>query len=152
MLILKFNDRTTETFDEKIDMFKKIFFLIFSLTNLRDILKSFYLIFIECSLTIIERKIMKTIKRLALDKISSSNDIINQLLKTCVLIMTKFLTSLFKACIQYAYYLKAFKKINIIILKKLEKENYIISKMYYLIILLNIIKRIMKSIISKKIS
>jgi wyosine [tRNA(Phe)-imidazoG37] synthetase (radical SAM superfamily) len=52
MLILKFNDLTTETFDEKAQMFKSVFFSTSSSIELDDISRSFYFRFIECSLSI----------------------------------------------------------------------------------------------------
>jgi hypothetical protein len=45
-----------------------------------------------------------------------------------------------------------FKKINIITLKKIDKKDYTISKMYWLIALLNIIEKILKFSMNKKIS
>jgi len=45
------------------------------------------------------------------------------------------------------YYLREFKKVNIIILKKLKKEDYIILKAYYLIILLNTFNKALKLIV-----
>jgi hypothetical protein len=64
----------------------------------------------------------------------------------------QLLTSLFIVCIQQTNHLKAFKKINIITLKKVDKRNYTISKTYQSIALLNIIEKIPKFIMSKKIS
>jgi len=49
------------------------------------------------------------------------------------------------------YYLRIFKKINIVIIRKLRGKNYIDSKMYRLIILLKVIKKILKSILAKRI-
>jgi hypothetical protein len=77
---------------------------------------------------------------------------INRLLKVCVLIMMRLLTPLFVVCIQQAYHSKAFKKVNIITWKKVDKRDYTISKMYWSIALLNIIEKILKFIMSKKIS
>jgi hypothetical protein len=50
MLVLKFDDQTINTFDEKVDMFKKLFFLAFFSTNFSDIKSSFYLTAAECSM------------------------------------------------------------------------------------------------------
>jgi hypothetical protein len=74
------------------------------------------------------------------------------LLKACALIMIKLLTSLFKTYIQLFYHSKTFKKINTITLKKAKKNDYIISKTYRFIILLNIMSKIMKSIMSRRIA
>jgi hypothetical protein len=95
---------------------------------------------------------LKIIRRIAFDKISSFDEIINRLLKICVLIMMQLLISLFVVCIQQTYHSKAFKKVNIITLKKIDKRDYTISKSYRSIALLNIIEKILEFIMSKKIS
>jgi hypothetical protein len=95
---------------------------------------------------------LKIIKRIAFDKILNFDEIINKLLKICVFIMMQLLISLFIVCIQQMYYSKTFKKINIITLKKIDKRNYTISKTYQSIALLNIIEKILKFIMNKKIS
>jgi fumarate reductase subunit C len=144
MFILKFNDLTTETFDEKTKMFKSVFFSTSSSIELDDILRSFYFRFIECSFSITKREMLKIIKRIAFDKISSFDEIINKLFKICVFIMMQLLTLLFIVCIQQTYHSKAFKKVNIITLKKVDKKDYTISKTYRSIALLNIIEKSFK--------
>jgi hypothetical protein len=152
MLILKFNDRTIDTFEKKINMFKSVFFSTSSSIDLIDISRFFYSNSIECSSSITKAKILTIIKRFVLDKISSSDDFINKLLKACALIMIKLLTFLFETCIQLFYHSKTFKKVNTITLKKTKKDDYITSKTYRFIILLNIMSKIMKSIISRRIA
>jgi hypothetical protein len=100
MLILKFNDLTIKTFDEKAKMFKNVFFSTFSSIEFNDISKSFYSRFIECFFSITKRKMLKIIKRIVLDKISNLDEIINKLFKICVFIMMQLLISLFIVCIQ----------------------------------------------------
>jgi hypothetical protein len=56
MLILRFNNLTIETFDEKTKMFKSVFFSTSSSIELDDISRSFYFRFIECSFNINEAK------------------------------------------------------------------------------------------------
>ncbi len=152
MLILKFNDRTIDTFEKKIDMFKSVFFSASSSIDLIDISRFFYSNSIECSSSITKAKILTIIKRFVLDKISNFDDFINKLLKTCALIMIKLLTSLFETCIQLFYHSKTFKEANTITLKKAKKNDYIISKTYRFITLLNIMSKIMKSIMSRRIA
>jgi hypothetical protein len=152
MLIFKFNDLTIETFDEKTKMFKNVFFSTSSSIELDDISRSFYFRFIECFFNITKRKILKIIKRIVFDKISSLDEIINKLFKICVFIMMQLFISLFVVCIQQTYHSKTFKKVNIITLKKIDKKDYTISKMYRSITLLNIIEKILKFIMNKKIS
>jgi hypothetical protein len=143
---------TIETFDEKAKMFNNVFFSTSSSIEFDDISRSFYFRSIECFFSITKRKMLKIIKRIVFDKISSFDEIINKLLKICVFIMMKLLISLYVVCIQQTYHLKTFKKVNIITLKKIDKSDYTISKTYRSIALLNIIEKILKFIISKKIS
>jgi hypothetical protein len=152
MFIFKFNDLTIETFDEKTKMFKSVFFSMSSSIELDDISRSFYFRFIECFLSITKRKMLKIIKRIVFDKISSFDEIINKLFNICVFIMMQLFISLFIVCIQQTYHSKAFKKFNIITLKKIDKRDYTISKTYRSIALLNIIEKILKFIMNKKIS
>ncbi len=152
MLILKFNDLTIDTFEKKVDIFKSVFFSTSFSIDLFDISRFFYFDSIECSSSIIENKVLTIIKRFVFDKISSLDDFINKLFKTCVFIIIRLLTSSFETCIQLFYHSKTFKKINTIILKKASKSDYTISKTYRLITFLNIMKKIMKSIMSKKIA
>jgi hypothetical protein len=152
MFILRFNDLTIETFNEKTKMFKSVFFSTSSSIELNDISRSFYSRFIECSFNITKRKMLKIIKQIVLDKISNFDEIINKLLKICAFIMMQLLISLFVVRIQQTYHSKTFKKINVIILKKMNKRDYTISKTYRSIALLNIIEKILGFIMSKKIS
>jgi hypothetical protein len=152
MFILRFNDLTIETFDEKTKMFKNVFFSTSPSIEFDDISRSFYFRFIECFFSITKRKKLKIIKRIILDKISSFDEIINKLFKIYIFIMMQLLILLFIVCIQQRYHSKAFKKINIITLKKIDKKNYTISKTYRSIALLNIINKILEFIMSKKIS
>jgi hypothetical protein len=140
MLIFKFNDLTIETFNEKAKMFKNVFFSTSSSIEFNNISRSFYFCFIECFFSITKRKMLKIIRRIVLDKISSLDEIINKLLKICALIMMQLLISLFIVCIQQTYHSKAFKKVNIITLKKVDKRDYTISKTYRSIALLNMLK------------
>jgi hypothetical protein len=114
--------------------------------------RDFYFRFIECFFNITKRKMLKIIKPIVLNKISNFDEIINKLFKIYVFIMMQLFISLFVVYIQQTYYSKTFKKINIITLKKINKKNYTISKMYRSIALLNIIEKILEFILSKKIS
>jgi hypothetical protein len=133
LFIFKFNDLTIETFDEKAKMFKNVFFSTSSSIDLNDISRSFYFRLIKWFFSITKRKKLKIIKRIVLNKISNFYEIINKLFKICAFIMMQLFTSLFVVCIQQTYHLKMFKKVNIITLKKIDKKDYTISKIYQLI-------------------
>jgi hypothetical protein len=152
MPALKFENQIADIFDEKIDMFKNIFFSAALSTDFDDIENSFYSSAVECSTNITESEVIMIISRIALNKTSSLDDIINRLIKTCSSVLIKLLISLFQICIAHAYHLITLKTINTITLKKTRKSDYITSKAYKSIALLNIIEKVMKSIMSKKIS
>ncbi len=122
-------------------MFKNVFFSTSSSIKLDDISISFYFRLIEYSFNITKRKMLKIIKRIVFHKILNFDEIINKLLKICAFIMMQLFTSSFIVCIQQTYHSKAFNKINIITLRKIDKKDYTISKTYQLIALLNIIEK-----------
>jgi len=62
------------------------------------------------------------------------------------------LTSLFNVCITHKYHSKQFKKTQTIVLYKSKKSDYIDSKTYRLIALLNIMSKALKLIMIKRLS
>jgi exonuclease III len=152
MPILKHNDQIAESFDEKIDMFKNVFFPAPPPVDLDDIPGSFYPNPVECPPCITENEVLAAIRRSAPDKAPGPDGFTNRLLKACAPIMVKLLTPLFEACIQQAYHPKAYKEANTITLKKPGKGDYTTPKSYRPIALLNTIGKIMESIMSKKIA
>jgi hypothetical protein len=132
-------------------MLREIFFLASLSTNLFDIENSFYSTTITCLITITEKKMKKTLRRLVLDKTSSSNEISFRILRICFKTLTIILILLFQSCIELSYYSIVFKMINTITIKKLEKNDYIVLKTYRLIVLLNTLSKSLESIIDRKI-
>jgi hypothetical protein len=137
---------------KKLTYSKTYFFKISSLIDLIDISRYFYFKSIEYSSSITKTKVFTIIKRFVFNKTSNFDDFIDKLFKSCAFIMIKLFIILFKICIQLFYHSKTFKKVNTIISKKTKKDDYIISKMYQLIIFLNIKNKIMKSIMNKQIA
>jgi hypothetical protein len=150
MSALKYHDQIVDTFDEKFELFKSIFFFASSSIDLRNIKKFYYSNAAECLVIIIENEIIRIIDRTTFDKISSSNEIMNRFIKTCSNTLTKLLISLFQICATHVYHSIVFKTVNIITLKKSRKVDYITSKIYKSIALLNIIEKVMKFIMCKK--
>ena len=66
--------------------------------------------------------------------------------------ITKKLTFIFQVCINVEYYSKLFREAKIIMLKKMKKNDYIFSKVYKSIALLNTMNKILKSIMTNKIT
>ncbi len=60
--------------------------------------------------------------------------------------------SLFNACVTCRYYLKQFKKTQMIVLCKSKKSDYTDSKTYWLIALLDIMSKALKLIMTKRLS
>jgi hypothetical protein len=143
MLFFHINDRVTTIFAEKAKMLRKIFFLAFLSTDLFDIKSSFYSTTITCLITITEKKMKKILKRFALNKTSSSNEISFRILRVCFKTLTTILIFLFQSCIELSYHSTVFKMINTITIKKLEKDDFIV--------LLNTLNKSLESIINKKI-
>ncbi len=66
--------------------------------------------------------------------------------------LTSILISLFNACVIHKYHLKQFQKTQMIVLCKSKKSDYIDSKTYWLIALLDIMSKTLKSIMIKRLS
>jgi hypothetical protein len=95
---------------------------------------------------------MQIIKRYKSNNASEFNNISNRILKIlCAKIMLS-LISLFRACVELNYHFLCFRIAHIIAFKKLNKKNYLNVKTYRFIILLNTLNKILKSIITRRIS
>ena len=66
--------------------------------------------------------------------------------------MTKKLIFIYQACIDVQYHSKLFREAKTIMLKKVEKSDYIFFKVYILITLLNTINKTLKLIMTNKIT
>jgi hypothetical protein len=144
---------TIEDFSFKIEMLHQHFFSNTTKTNLIDLQTFIYRAFVEKSKTSIqEDEIKQIIKRCKSNSVSESNDISNKILKIlCTKIMLS-LTNLFRACVTLNYHFLCFRIAHIIALKKLNRKNYSNVKTYRFIALLNTLSKILKSIITRRIS
>ena len=95
------------------------------------------------------KQIIKWVKA---DKALSTSDILNRALQVSLAELISVLTSLFNTCVTHKYHLKQFKKTQTIVLHKSKKSNYIDSKTYQLIALLDIMSKALKSIMIKRLS
>ena len=86
------------------------------------------------------------------DKAFETNLILNWTLKILRKTMTKRLIFISQACIDVEDYSKSFREAKIILLKKVEKTDYTIFKVYRSIALWNTINKMLKSIIIDKIT
>ncbi len=92
------------------------------------------------------------IQRVKVNKASDAFEISNRALQVSLTELTSILINLFNACVTHKYYSKQFKKAQTIVLCKSKKSDYIDSKMYWLIALLDIMNKTLKSIMIKRLS
>jgi tellurite resistance protein len=145
-------DHMTTTFEKKIEILREKFFLSSSQANVSDIAESFISLTVSFNSRITEDEVKQTIRRVKADKASSASDISNRALQTSLAELISVLTSLFNACVTHKYHSKQFKKTQTIVLRKSKKSDYIDSKTYRLIALLNIMSKALKSIMIKRLS
>jgi len=142
----------TTTFKKKIEILREKFFLSSSQANVSDIAESFISLTVSFNSRITKDEVKQIIRRVKADKASDASDISNRALQASLAELISVLTSLFNACVTYKYHLKQFKKTQTIVLHKSKKSDYINSKMYRLIALLNIMSKALKSIMIKRLS
>ena len=145
-------DHMTTTFEKKIEILREKFFPSSSQANVSDIAESFISLTVSFNSRITEDEVKQTIRRVKADKASSASDISNKALQTSLAELISVLTSLFNACVTHKYHSKQFKKTQTIVLRKSKKSDYIDSKTYQLIALLNIMSKALKSIMIKRLS
>ncbi len=145
-------DHMTTTFEKKIKILREKFFFSSSQVNVNDITESFISLTVSFNSRITEDEVKQTIRWVKADKASSASDISNRALQVNLAELISVLTSLFNACVTHKYHSKQFKKTQTIVLHKSKKSDYIDSKTYRLIALLNIMSKALKLIMIKRLS
>ncbi len=133
-------------------MLQKKFFSSLSQADISDILKSFISLTVLFNSALLQDEMRQMIQRVKVDKASDVFEISNKALQASLTELTLILISLFNACVTHKYHLKQFKKAQTIVLRKLKKSDYIDLKMYRFIALLDIMNKILESIMIKKLS
>ena len=114
--------------------------------------KSFeYLFLIDNKLFLTYRKIKQIIYKTILDKIFGQTNYINKIMRRLIDNVSKQIYSLFEKYFQKSIQLTQFKSAITIVLRKSNKKNYSNAKVYKSITLLNILSKILKSIMSKRL-
>jgi hypothetical protein len=113
--------------------------------NYRDVV-------VKTTSLISKNEIRQIINKCKFDRVSSSNEISNRILKILIKKLLSFLTSLFRAYVEHDYHALCFREANIITLKKSNKSNYTDFKTYRFIALLNTIDKAFESIIARRIN
>jgi len=142
----------TESFEEKMKMLRKKFFSSSSQTDISNISRSFILLTVSFNSVLLQDEMRQMIRRVKVDKASDAFEISNKALQASLTKLTSILISLFNACVTHKYHSKQFKKTQTIVLCKSKKSDYIDLKTYWLIALLDIMSKTLKSIIIKTLS
>ncbi len=145
-------DHMITTFEEKIKMLQGKLFSSFSQADVNDISDSFIFLTVSLNSRISENKMKWAIRRVKANKASDISEISNRVLQADLTELISVLTSLFNACMIHKYHLKQFKKTQTIMLHKLKKSDYINSKTYWFIALLDIMSKALKSIMIKRLN
>ena len=95
------------------------------------------------------REIIKIVYKINSNKTSKINEIINRTLRQLARIIIEQIRFFFDKCIKKSIQSSHFKKVFIIMLRKLNKKNYTKSSSYKSIALLNMLNKILKSIMLK---
>ena len=140
------------TFEEKTDMLKQKLFPPAPPADLSDIEGSFYPSPPHCPIIVTRSEVTESIRRLKPDMAPGPDGIANRIVKACSEKLSDLLTPLFQACIDQAYHPRTFKTANTITLRKIDKDDYTAPNAYRPIALLNMLGKVMESIMSKKIT
>ncbi len=153
-LSLKSNDfdHIADSFKEKTKMLWKKFFSSSFQADISNISRSFILLTMSFNSVLLQDEMRQMIQRVKVNKASNVFEISNKALQVSLTELTSILINLFNACVIHKYHSKQFKKAQTIVLYKSKKSDYIDLKMYWFIALLNIMNKILESIIIKRLS
>jgi hypothetical protein len=87
-----------------------------------------------------------------LNKILNDDEITNKILKQINIIIILYLHRIYNVYLEKNYYLEHFRNTIIIVLRKLSKSNYFTITSYCSIVFLNILNKIFKFILIKKVN
>ena len=133
-------------------MLWKKFFLSSFQANISDISRLFISLTVSFDSVLLQDEMRQMIQWVKVNKASDAFEISNRALQVSLTELTSILISLFNACVIHKYHLKQFKKAQTIVLRKSKKSDYIDLKMYWLIALLDIMNKILESIMIKRLS
>ncbi len=98
---------------------------------------------------IIKNNILNIMNKQKKFNVSDIDEILNTFLKIIRELFAEAITVLTQACWQLIYYFKHFYRVRTVTLYKIKKNLYINSCFWKLIALLNIIKKIIETVITK---
>ncbi len=148
----RLNDIMTLTKKAKIQCLIDFFFLSFVAINLDDIIeKTAYSKSIDF-FEIIENEINQTIVKIVLNIVSKENDILNRIIKLAFSHVMSVVKWIFNQSLRLKYCLKHFKEFITMSLRKINRSDYFVLKAYRFIALLNILDKLIKSIMTTRLS
>ena len=147
--MLKTRENAVAMTQNKIKIIFEIHFSFLSIIFINDIEKFIYFSSTDDDETITRREIIKIVYKINLNKTSKVNEVINKTLRHLAQIIIEQIHFCFDKCIKENIQSSHFKKIFIIILRKSNKKNYTKSSLYKSIALLNMLNKMLKSIVSK---
>ncbi len=133
------------------DATKEVLFIIVSDRHQRHF-KVVYIAAMSFNSVLLQDEMRQMIWRVKVNKASNAFEISNRALQVSLTELNLILINLFNAYVTHKYHSKQFKKAQTIVLRKLKKSNYIDLKTYWLIALLNIMNKILKLIMIKRLS
>ena len=110
-----------------------------------------YFSLVENETSMTRREIMKIIYKINSNKTFEINEIINKMLRQLIHVIIKQIRFFFDRCIKKKIQSSHFKRIFTIMLRKSRKKNYAKFSLYKSIALLNMLDKVLKSIIFKRI-
>ena len=124
ILSLKRRNKITNTIYDKVKIMFKTHFLSSSSILTNEIEKFFSLLSANDKKTMINRKLIKVVYKINLNKTSKINKTIYKTLKYFVAVVTKKICFFFDKCIKKNIWLTHFKIVFTIIIWKLDNKNY----------------------------
>ena len=121
-------------------------------TNLDNILGTQYLTLVPIKDSISKDEVIKVINYPVANKAPGVSGIPNRFLRSVAPQVIDSLTRLFQAYFNLRYHPKLFKKVNTVILKKLNRSNYLEPKAYRPITLLDTLGKALKIVISRRLT
>lgn len=145
-------DTLARSFEEKAEILNAKFFPPPPQTSLEDIGSYAYPPAVAQNEDITQEEIKQAIRRPKADKAPGISQIPNRILQAGLTELLPSLTNLFNTCREFTYHPKAFKKANIIVLKKPRKADYTEAKAYRPIALLDTMGKALETIYANRLS
>ena len=149
--LLKKHEKLITTTQNKIEIMFKTHFSFLSTMFMKDAAKFNYFSSIDDETPMTRREIMKIIYKINSNKTFKINKIINKMLRQFVHVIVKQIHFFFDKYIKKEIQSSHFKKIFTIMLRKSKKKNYSKLSSYKSIALLNILNKMLKLIVFKRI-